>query len=47
MKFTDWLKPGIKVKRWVLFGMMGIIFIAFGLLEVVQHRFYNGYYKAF
>jgi uncharacterized cofD-like protein len=47
MKFTDWLKPGIKVKRWVLFGMMGIIFIAFGLLEVAQHRFYNGYYKAF
>ncbi|NLZ48694.1 MAG: YvcK family protein [Clostridiales bacterium] len=47
MKFTDWLRPGIKVKRWVLFGIMGVIFIAFGLLELAQHRFYNIYYKAF
>ena len=47
MKLSDWLKPGIKVKRWVLFGIMGIFLIFFGLVEIVERQFYNVYYKSF
>ncbi|WP_139903913.1 gluconeogenesis factor YvcK family protein [Clostridium thermarum] len=47
MKFSDWLKPGIKVKRWILFGIMGVFLIFFGLVEIVERQFYNIYYKAF
>ncbi|WP_125154018.1 gluconeogenesis factor YvcK family protein [Clostridium rectalis] len=47
MKIIDWLRPGIKVKRWVLLAAMGILFIAFALLEFVKHRLYSSYYMAF
>ncbi|MBE6067225.1 MAG: YvcK family protein [Clostridium lundense] len=47
MKILDWLRPGIKVKRWILLGAMGILFIAFALLEFVRHRLYSFYYMAF
>ncbi|MCM8710157.1 uridine diphosphate-N-acetylglucosamine-binding protein YvcK [Clostridium sp. SYSU_GA19001] len=47
MRFIDWLKPGIKVKRWIMLGILGILMIAFGLVEWIQHRFYSGYYIAF
>ncbi len=47
MKSMDWLKPGIKVKRWILLGSLGILMIAFGLVEWIQHRFYRFHYIAF
>lgn len=47
MKFIDWLKPGIKVKRWVLLGALGILMIAFGLVEWIQHRIYSFIYISF
>lgn len=47
MKLTDWLRPGIRVKRWILFGLMGVLFIAFGFLEAAYNRFYTPYYKGF
>lgn len=47
MKLTDWLRPGIKVKRWILFGIMGVLFIAFGFLEAAYNRFYTIYYTGF
>lgn len=47
MKFIDWLRPGIKLKRWIMLGALGILMIAFGLVEWVQHRYYSGYYIAF
>jgi uncharacterized cofD-like protein len=47
MRFIDWLKPGVKVKRWVLLGALGILMIAFGLVEWIQHRFYSPYYISF
>ncbi len=47
MRFTDWLKPGIKVKRWIVFAFFGILLIAFGLNELVTRQLYNWYYKAF
>lgn len=47
MKIMDWLRPGIKVKRWVMLGSMGILFILFGILEFVRNRLYSGYYMSF
>lgn len=47
MKLIDWLKPGIKVKRWIMLGILGILMIAFGLVEWIQHRWYSPYYIAF
>ena len=47
MRITDWLKPGIKVKRWVAFGILGILLIAFGFTELVNRRVYDAYYKIF
>lgn len=47
MKLLEWLRPGIKVKRWVALGGMGILFIVFGMLEFVRNRFFSMYYIAF
>jgi uncharacterized cofD-like protein len=47
MRLADWLKPGIRVKRWIALGALGILLIANGLVEWVQHRFYSIYYIAF
>lgn len=47
MKIIDWLRPGTKVKRWVLLGILGVLLIVFGFLEFVRNKFYSGYYMAF
>lgn len=47
MKLRDWLRPGIKVKRWIVFAIFGIILIIFGLNELSRHMLYNWYYKGF
>ncbi|MTK11034.1 MAG: hypothetical protein F8N39_02720, partial [Clostridiaceae bacterium] len=47
MKIVDWFRPGIKVKRWVMLGTMGILFIIFGVLEFVRNRLYSPYYISF
>ncbi|KGN03347.1 hypothetical protein Z969_01755 [Clostridium novyi A str. 4570] len=33
MKIVKWLKPGIKLKRWIALGGMGILFIVFAAVE--------------
>lgn len=47
MRFIDWLKPGVKVKRWIVLGVLGVLLIAFALIEIIQHRFYSMYYISF
>ncbi|AAK78492.1 putative cofD-like protein [Clostridium acetobutylicum] len=48
MKFIDWIKPGIKLKRWIMLGGMGVLFISFALAELItKGSYYNVYYKAF
>ena len=47
MKISDWFKLGIRVKRWILFGILGILLIAFGFTELVNKRLYDIYYKGF
>ena len=47
MRFFDWLRPGIKVKRWVLFGLLGVLLIAYGFTELAIHSMYSIIYKIF
>ncbi|HEY5561869.1 MAG TPA: gluconeogenesis factor YvcK family protein [Clostridiaceae bacterium] len=44
MKFSEWLRPGIKVKRWILLGIMGIMILFFAVLEWFWNRLYSSYY---
>lgn len=43
----DWMRPGVKLKRWMLFGIFGVLLIAFGFTELVTRRVYDIYYKIF
>ncbi|AGF59255.1 gluconeogenesis factor YvcK family protein [Clostridium saccharoperbutylacetonicum] len=47
MRILDWLKVGIRVKRWLAFGLFGILLIAYGFTELVYHRMYDIYYIVF
>lgn len=47
MKIKDWLRPGVKIKRWLFFGIFGILLIAFGFTELAIRRVYDVYYKIF
>nr|WP_207720904.1 gluconeogenesis factor YvcK family protein [Clostridium gasigenes] len=43
----DWMRPGVKLKRWMFFGIFGVLLIAFGFTELVTRRVYDIYYKIF
>lgn len=47
MRIWEWLRPGIKIKRWILFALLGILLIAFGVNEFVVHKIYSPNYKLF
>lgn len=48
MKIIEWLRPGIKVKRWVFLGLFGLMLVIFGVLEIVRYQFtYTFVYNAF
>lgn len=47
MKFIEWLRPGIRVKRWVVLGIMGFLLLIFGFMEFIRNKFYSPYYMAF
>ncbi|SHJ16145.1 conserved hypothetical protein, cofD-related [Clostridium amylolyticum] len=47
MRIWEWLRPGIKIKRWILFAFLGILLIAFGVNELVTRKFYSLNYKLF
>jgi conserved hypothetical protein, cofD-related len=36
MKFWDWFRPGIRIKRWLLLGILGIACISFGFSFAVR-----------
>lgn len=42
-----WMRPGVKLKRWMFFGIFGVLLIAFGFTELVTRRVYDIYYKIF
>ncbi|MBB6713149.1 uridine diphosphate-N-acetylglucosamine-binding protein YvcK [Clostridium gasigenes] len=47
MNVKDWMRPGVKLKRWMFFGIFGVLLIAFGFTELVTRRVYDIYYKIF
>ena len=48
MKIFDWLRPGIKVKRWGMLALMGILLITMGVVELVEKRwYYDSRYQAY
>ena len=47
MRFSDWLRPGIKVKRWILLAILGILIIIFAVNEMLWNGYYSIYYKSF
>lgn len=48
MKLIDWLRPGIKVKRWIIFGILGVMIITFGLTEfILKARYYSFEYSGY
>ena len=46
MKLRDWLRPGIKVKRWIVFAFFGILLIMTGVQFILNRAAYydNRYY---
>jgi len=49
MKVIEWLRPGIKVKRWIFLGIFGLMLVIFGVLEIIRYRFlltfvYNSFF---
>lgn len=47
MKLVQWLKPGIKLKRWITLGAMGILFIVFAAVEFFNKVNTNKEYTCF
>ena len=47
MSIKNWLKPGVKIKRWIFFGIFGVLLISFGFTELAIRRVYDFYYKLF
>ncbi|MCY6483291.1 uridine diphosphate-N-acetylglucosamine-binding protein YvcK [Clostridium aestuarii] len=47
MKILQWLKPGVRVKRWITLGAMGILFIVFAAVEFFNKRIFTKEYMYF
>lgn len=50
MKYNGWLTPGIQIKRWILTGLLGIVFISIGLYPKIDEWFpvkVNATYSSF
>lgn len=41
MRIRDWFRPGIRVKRWILLGILGIASISFGLSFMIREIYLN------
>lgn len=48
MKFFHWLRPGIRIKRWIMLAILGLLLITFGLVENIRWgMYYSASYIAF
>ena len=41
MRFVEWFRPGIHIKRWILLGILGIACISFGLSFMIREIYLN------
>lgn len=35
----DFLKPGINIKRWIFLGVIGMVFLVFGIIEFINNKY--------
>lgn len=47
MKFLQWFRPGIGVKRWIIFGIFGVLLIMSGLMQILMRFGYSPEYVLF
>jgi uncharacterized cofD-like protein len=38
---SGWLKPGINMKRWILLGIIGCLFLVFGVIGVMDKEYFS------
>jgi len=38
---TYFLAPGINIKRWILLGIVGVFILAFGVVEVINRKYFS------
>ncbi|TDT63730.1 gluconeogenesis factor YvcK family protein [Fonticella tunisiensis] len=43
MNFFDWLKPGIKIKRWIMMGMLGLSVLILGMSKLLYRAIPDRY----
>ena len=41
MRIWEWLRPGIKVKRWIFLALLGILLIVLSIIGLVYYRDYG------
>ncbi|PKK39758.1 LPPG:FO 2-phospho-L-lactate transferase like, CofD-like [Clostridiaceae bacterium JG1575] len=46
-KSKDWLRYGLRLKRWIVFGLLGILLILLGSTEILTNRFYSMNYQIY
>ena len=37
MNLTEWLKPGLKIKRWIVLGVLGIFLVSMGVYPLISY----------
>ena len=35
------MKPGINIKRWILLGIIGVLFLVFGIIEIINKEYFS------
>ena len=36
------MKPGIRMKRWIFLGFIGVVILVLGVVEIFSNKDYNG-----
>jgi len=47
MKILDWIRPGIKLKRWILISILGVAAISFGFSYILREVEISNFEKVF
>lgn len=46
-RIMDWLQVGLRLKRWLVFGILGFLLIILGITEILGNRFYSRNYQIY
>ena len=39
------MKPGIRIKRWLFLGFMGVVVLVLGVIEIISNKGYDSTIK--